>query len=208
MDVPDRIEDLDQLRELYRQPGVRAGAKARSTIDAVSACFIDLCPFLILATSDGRDSIDASPRGGPPGFVQRLDDRRVAIPDLVGNDRLDSFSNILAHPRVGLLLIVPGKEETLRINGPAALTTDPEILGGFTPTLRTPKLAIVVETHELYGHCAKAFRRAKLWDSGSWGALTDAPDLSAIYSSQFESIEAAEMRKNLADIYTADLQKD
>lgn len=207
MDVPGRIDTLDQLTALYREPSERALGKQLDRIDEGMAAFIDRCPFVVLATSDGAGSVDASPRGGPPGFVRRLDDRRLAIPDLNGNNRLDSYRNIVAHGRAGLLMIVPGKDETLRINGPAAVTTDPDLLAGFTEELRPPKAAIVIETAEIYGHCAKAFRRAKLWDPPSWPALADAPDLAAMYTCIWD-IDAGVMRSTLEQIYDEDLAAD
>lgn len=128
MELPQQIRDLADLGSHYRSPSERAAGKVVTSIDAGSARFIDLCPMLILSTSDGDNSVDSSPRGGPPGFLQRLDDTHLAIPDLSGNNRLDSFRNILANPWAGLLLIMPGKDETLRINGSAGLTADPGIL--------------------------------------------------------------------------------
>ncbi len=207
MDVPGRIDTLDQLTALYREPSERALGKQLDRIDEGMAAFVDRCPFVVLATTDGAGSVDASPRGGPPGFVRRLDDRHLAIPDLNGNNRLDSYRNIVAHGRAGLLMVVPGKDETLRINGPAAITTDPELLAGFTEELRPPKAAIVIETAEIYGHCAKAFRRAKLWDPPSWQALADAPDLAEMYTCIWD-IDAALMRSTLEQVYDEDLAAD
>jgi hypothetical protein len=207
MDVPGRIETLDELTALYREPGDRAIGKQLDHIDAGMEAFIDLSPFLVLATSDGAGSIDASPRGGPPGFVRRLDDRHVAIPDLNGNNRLDSYRNIVIHGRAGVLMVVPGKNETLRINGPAAITTDPDLLAGFTRELRTPKAAIVIETAEIYGHCAKAFRRGNVWDASSWAELDAAPDLAAMYTCIWNSDETT-IRDALASEYDKGLAAD
>jgi uncharacterized protein len=207
MDIPGRVETLDELTSLFRAPGGRAVDKQLDHITDGMAAFIDRSPFLVLATSDGRGSVDASPRGGPPGFVRRLDDRHLAIPDLNGNNRIDSYRNLVAHPYAGILMIVPGKEETLRVNGPAAITTDPELLAGFTTELRTPKLAVVVETEEVFGHCAKAFRRGRMWQPERWAELDDAPDLAAIYACQWD-VEASEIRSRLAGSYEHDLSND
>jgi PPOX class probable FMN-dependent enzyme len=185
MDIGDQITDRAGLRQLYRDASEVAANKVFASIDSATAAFIDRCPFAVLSTTNGSDSVDASPRGGPPGFIRRLDDRHVAIADLNGNNRLDSLENIVDNPWVGLLLFMPGKDETVRINGPAALTTDASILDGFTSELRRPKLAIVVETAELYGHCAKAFRRGRVWDTESWADLAEAPDLAEIVAEQF-----------------------
>ena len=207
MEITERITDLSGLRTLYREPSELAANKVFDTIDDASAEFVDRCPFLVLATTDAAGAPDASPRGGPPGFIQRLDGRHVAIPDLNGNNRLDSLENIVTNPRVGLLLVMPGKDETLRINGPATLTTDARILDGFTAELRRPKLAIVVEVAELYGHCAKAFRRGKVWDTAAWGELDAAPDLADIVAEQFDmNVDAS--RARLEQSYDDDLVLD
>ncbi len=207
MEIPGRIDTLDELTALYRRPSERALGKQLDRIDAGMAAFIDLSPFLILSTTDGTDSVDASPRGGPPGFVRRLDDRHIAVPDLNGNNRLDSYRNIVAHGRAGVLMIVPGKDETLRVNGPAAITTDAEILAGFTKELRPPQAAVVIETAEIYGHCAKAFRRARMWDPTSWRALEAAPDLAAMYACIWD-VDEHQMRAALSGDYERGLAAD
>ncbi len=207
MGMPGRVTTIEQLEALYREPTARAVDKQVSAIDDGMAALIDHSPFLVLATADGAGSIDASPRGGPPGFVRRLDDRHIAIPDLNGNNRLDSYRNIIVHPWAGVLVIVPGKDETLRINGPAAITTDADILAGFTKELRPPTAAIVVETAEIYGHCAKAFRRGKLWDPEAWAAVADAPDLASMYAGAW-SLDENEMRDVLERVYDSDLAAD
>jgi PPOX class probable FMN-dependent enzyme len=205
MEIPHRIESLAQLTELYREPGRGAVDKQLDRMTPGMAGFIDSSSFLVLATTSGDGSVDASPRGGPPGFVRRLDERHIAIPDLNGNNRLDSYRNVVAHPYVGILMLVPGKDETLRINGPATLTTDPELLAGFTKELRTPKMALVVETAEIYGHCAKAFRRGGMWQPDSWAAPCDAPDLSDMYAAEGE---AEQLRAALEVDYAAGLAAD
>jgi PPOX class probable FMN-dependent enzyme len=207
MDIANRIESLDQLVGLYRQPSGLALEKELATIDEAMAAFIDRSPFLVLATGDGRGSLDASPRGGPAGFVRRLDDRHVAIPDLNGNNRLDSYRNIVEHPFAALIMLVPGKDETLRLSGPAYLTTDPDLLAGFTNELRVPKLAIVIEVEQIYGHCAKAFRRAHMWEPATWPGFEGAPDLAAMYADRFGYAEG-EMRDVLAVSYADDLAQD
>lgn len=207
MDVRDRIETLDQLAKLYREPGDRALGKQFDHIDAGMAAFIDHSPFLVLATSNGHGSVDASPRGGPAGFVRRLDDRHIAIPDLNGNNRLDSYRNLVAHPYAGVLMMVPGNDDTLRINGPAVLTVDPDLLAGFTAELRVPKMALVIETAEIYGHCAKAFRRAAMWDPASWESMAGAPDLAGMYACTW-NLDEDRMRTGLDTSYRDDMAAD
>lgn len=207
MEFSDRITDLASLREFYREPNELVANKAFDVIDETTAAYIDRCPFVVISTSNGADSMDASPRGGPPGFLRRLDDRHIAIPDLNGNNRLDTLENIVVHPFVGLLLVMPGKDETVRINGRATLTTDPAILDGFTAELRRPKSAIVVEVAEVYSHCAKSFRRGKVWQPESWAELADTPDLADIIGTQF-SMESSGIRTVLEDSYVKDLTLD
>lgn len=204
---PDVISNIDALRTLYRPPGKRAAGKVTTTIDAASARFIAHCPLVLLATADSDGHCDVSPRGGPPGFVTVLDDRHVAMPDLRGNNRLDSSANLVDNGHAGLLFVVPGKDETLRINGPAWLTTDAAVLDRTHPDLRRPRMALVVEAAELFAHCAKAFRRGHVWDPESWTALEDAPDLAEIYSCQFGG-DVGAYRSVLADTYDAHLSTD
>ena len=120
------------LATIYPAPSPRVIAKARPEIDVHARKFIDMSPFCVLATSGSDGSVDASPRGGNSGFIHVAGPNLLLMPDRSGNNRIDSFRNIVIHPWAGLLMLVPGQEETLRINGPAVLTTDPELLAGFT----------------------------------------------------------------------------
>ena len=204
---PDTITQLAQLRTLYREPNPRAAGKVTSRIDDASARFIARCPMVMLATADHEGRCDVSPRGGPPGFVRVLDDRHVGLPDLGGNNRLDSLQNIVATGQAGLLFCVPGKPETVRINGPAWLSTRPDVLDRTHPELRRPKMVVVVETAELFAHCAKAFRRSGLWEPSTWHALADAPDLAEIYTCQFGG-DTDGYRGVLREAYTDGLAQD
>ena len=127
---------------------------------------------------------DVSPRGDPVGFVKILDERTLAIPDRPGNNRLDSLANILANPSVGLLFIIPGFDDTLRVNGEARLVTDPDLLEGMTVNGRMPTLAIVVTVSEAFMHCAKAFRRSHLWNPTHFQDRREMPSLSKIILDQ------------------------
>ncbi len=202
------ITSTADLRRLYRQPSERAAGKVTSSIDPETARFIAMCPFAVLSTAGVGGNVDASPRGGPPGFIRVVDHKHIALPDLGGNNRLDSFENIVATGHAGLLLMIPGKEETVRVNGAAVLSVDPDLLGSFTEELRTPKLALVIRTDEVYGHCAKALRRSGLWEPSSWTALQDAPDLAGIYACQFKDTNADEMRLALEVNYRQGLAED
>jgi uncharacterized protein len=135
---------------------------------------VEASPFVVVATN-GPAGADASPRGGAPGFVAVLDQARLAMGDLAGNNRLDTHTNLLAHPQVGILFLVPGVDETLRVNGRATLTTDPAVLDAVAVDGRRPPVAIGIDVEECFIHCAKAFRRSALWDPSTWPAPQDRP---------------------------------
>jgi len=162
------IENLADLEALYRSPSERVRTKKRTRLDDGLRTVIEASPFVLLATSDADGRCDVSPRGGPRGFVKVLDDGRIALPDLNGNNLIDSLRNIVANPHAALLVLSPGADETLRIDGPAHLTTDDEVRGVFVEELRRPVLAIVIEVEAVFTHCAKAFLRSRLWDPNSW----------------------------------------
>lgn len=161
------IDALDQLRALYPAPKERALKKQLSSLDMHCNQFISLSPFVVVSSSGVDGGLDASPRGGPPGFVKVVDTKTLLIPDSPGNNRLDTLENILATGQVGMLFLIPGVEETLRVNGVATLHTDPQFLDACTSEIRRPKLVIKVDVREAYLHCAKAFMRSRLWDAAS-----------------------------------------
>jgi uncharacterized protein len=185
MPFAHRIDDRAALRRYYADPHPAIANKAIDHIDPRSRDFIARAPFVVLATTGDRGT-DASPRGGPPGFVRVLDERRVALGDLAGNRRLDSFENVLSNPAVGLLLLVPGVGETVRINGQACLTTDPAVLDACTIDGTRPGVALGIDVDEVFLHCAKAFRRSRLWDPTSWPADGERPRAGEIVRSQFD----------------------
>jgi PPOX class probable FMN-dependent enzyme len=150
------------LRARYRAPSELAIKKQLDHLDGNCRRFIALSPFLCLATA-GEKGTDNSPRGDAPGFVEVLDDRTLLIPDRPGNNRLDSLANIVRNPQVGLLFLIPGVTETLRVNGRARIITTPEILERFAVDGRTPATTILVETQEVFLHCSKALIRSRLW---------------------------------------------
>ncbi|HWV22105.1 MAG TPA: pyridoxamine 5'-phosphate oxidase family protein [Devosia sp.] len=158
------VRDEEALRRLYPATHDLAIQKFQGALGRHAQEFIRRSPFLCIGTQDMNGRADVSPRGDPPGFVRILDPKTLAIPDRPGNNRLDSLSNIIANPIVGLLFVIPGFDDTLRVNGRARLTTDPELLGTMAVNDRVPTLAIVVEVQEVFMHCAKAFRRSRLWD--------------------------------------------
>jgi PPOX class probable FMN-dependent enzyme len=202
------LSSAEDLRALYRPPSPRAAGKSRTSIDDASRRFIAHAPLVMLATANAAGHCDVSPRGGPPGFVTVLDSTHVALPDLGGNNRLDSLQNVVDNPQAGLLFLVPGLDETLRINGPATVSTAADVLDRHHPDLRRPKSALVVETRELFVHCAKAFRRSRAWEPESWPALSGAPDLVEIVACQFELDDRDALRAGLEENYAAELAED
>lgn len=171
------IADEAGLRALFEPTHDLAKIKCLDRLDPHAQAFIARSPFLCIGTQSADGRADVSPRGDPAGFVRMLDAQTLAIPDRPGNNRLDTLSNIVANPRVGLLFMIPGFDETLRINGTARLVTDPEILAPMTVNGKQPKLAILVEVREVFLHCAKAFRRSKLWDPAAHRDRSEMPSL-------------------------------
>ena len=158
------VTDEQALRALFPATHTLAALKCLPALDHHAQEFIRRSPFLCIGTQGRDGKADVSPRGDPAGFVTVLDQQWLAIPDRPGNNRLDTQSNILCNPNVGLLFIVPGFDDTLRVNGAASLTTDPRILASRAVNDRLPTLAILVQVREVFLHCAKAFRRSRLWD--------------------------------------------
>lgn len=158
------IDSLAALRSLYAAPRERSQRKQLPSLDAHCKRFIALSPFVVVASSGASGMLDASPRGGAPGFVQVIGDSILLIPDSPGNNRLDTMGNIVETGQIGLLFIVPGVDETLRVNGSATLSTREDWLQLTGTEVRRPKLVIAVDVKEAYLHCAKAFMRSELWN--------------------------------------------
>ena len=174
------IADEQSLRSLFEATHALAIQKCRGTLGIHAQEFIRRSPFLCIGTQNPDGRADVSPRGDPVGFVKILDERTLAIPDRPGNNRLDTLVNILANPSVGLLFMIPGFDDTLRVNGRAVLTTDPDLLESMSVNDRIPKLAIVVTVDEVFMHCAKAFRRSHLWSPEHRQDRTEMPSLVKI----------------------------
>lgn len=191
------ITDEQSLRSLFDKTHDLAIQKSQTHLGKHAQEFIRRSPFLCIGTQDLQGKADVSPRGDPPGFVQILDEHTLAIPDRPGNNRLDTLVNILANPSVGLLFIIPGFDDTLRVNGSATLVKDPALLAGMSVNKRAPKLAIVVKVNEVFMHCAKAFRRSHLWDPEHFQDRTDMPSLVKIILDETIGApsDANEMRK-------------
>ena len=202
------IGNIEELRTLYREPTAFVRRKKFAGIDAASRALVESSPFVLVGTCGVDGGVDVSPRGGDPGFVRVLDDVHLAIPDLNGNNLLDSYTAVVQTGRAGLLFVLPGRDETLRVNGAAWLTTDPDVLGSFEG-IRTPKAALVVRADEVFVHCGKSFRRGRVWDTTSWTDLTGVPGLEAIVCAQgLVDVPAEVIRADLERSYAADLALD
>ena len=173
-----------ELRELVGSPSERALKKDVAVLDEHCRAFIARSPFLLLATASGSGTCDVSPKGDAPGFVRVLDDRRLVIPDRPGNKRLDGMRNLVQNPHVGTIFLIPGREETLRVNGRASIIRDAEILELLTAHDKRPLVAIGVEVEECFFHCPKAFRRAGLWDPERWLDRAALPSMARVLFDQ------------------------
>lgn len=167
------IDSVAGLREVYRPPAQRSLDKEIDHLDVHCRDFAAHAPMAVLATANRDGRVDISPKGGPPGFVTVLDDHHLAVGDMAGNNRLDSMTNIVEGGQIAVLLMVPGVDETMRVNGTATVTTDAAVLERCPIGGLMPNVAIVVEVRSAFIHCAKALRRSALWDPGSWPDLTD-----------------------------------
>ena len=178
------LDTSDALRQIYGHAKGRAVSKQMSKLEKHSKRFIELSPFLVMATSRPDGLADASPKGDHPGFVQVLDDNTIAIPDRPGNSRLDSMENLLANPAIGLIFFIPSVNETLRINGFAEIRDDVELLDRFQVNDKSPRAVYVITVKEVYLHCAKALMRSKLWSPNSEGPERPIPTIGQMIKDQ------------------------
>lgn len=172
MSSTSTVTSVEALRAIYRPPAQRSLDKEIDHLDGHCRDFIAHSPFVVLATATDA-AVDVSPKGGPPGFVAVLDDHRLAVPDMAGNNRLDSMRNIIDGGSIALLFMVPGTDETLRVNGKATITTDAGVLDRCPIGDLRPNVAIVVRARTAFIHCAKALRRAALWQPDQWPDTSD-----------------------------------
>jgi len=198
------VTSLDDLAKIYAKPLPRVAVKETDYITEIGRAFIAASPFLVLATSNGT-TLDCSPKGDAPGFVQLLNDRTLLIPDRPGNNRIDGMKNLLANPKVGIIFMIPGSNNTYRVNGSAKISTDPELLKRFAVGGKPPRAVIVVAVEEAFNHCPKAFVRAKLWDAmarpsvapshGDFAAARDGKD--AAYAKDYNEKYAERLKTEL-----------
>ena len=192
MDTPrfDRVIDsIDALRSIIPAPADLVIKKQLPSLDAHARSYIARSPFVVIGTCGSSGGCDVSPRGEAPGGFLVLDDKTIAIGDRPGNRRTDSFGNLFENPRIGLLFLVPGVDETLRVNGRAKLVVDAKLFEKLAVGGKPPLLALVVEVEEVFFQCAKAFKRSKLWDPKSWPDPALQPSLARVLKDQVPSCE-------------------
>lgn len=185
----DRIETLEELESLYSKPQVASVSKELSKLNEHYRKFILASPYVSIA-SVGLGGLDCSPRGDAPGFVSILDDQTLALPDRRGNNRLDTLRNIVSDPRVALLFMIPGLNETIRVNGQAHLTTDNHLLQSFEVNGKLPVTAIIVNIEQVYFQCARALKRSRLWDVSLHVSPGELPSPGTLINSALSDFDA------------------
>ncbi|EAP96942.1 hypothetical protein JNB_20068 [Janibacter sp. HTCC2649] len=194
-----------ELTELLGEPTEAVRTKVRSELLEIDRQWLAASPFCVVATSAPDGSCDASPKGDPAGFVHVIDDRTIAIPERKGNRRADGYRNVLLNPHVGLMFVIPGRGDTLRINGRAHLVSDAPWFDDMVVKGHRPVLALVVEIDEIFGHCAKAFMRSQLWHPETWqpGAVPSRANIAHLTERPLDSV--VELEKYYGETYSTGL---
>ena len=195
------IREEPELRALLGEPAAVVRAKVADRLNDLTRRFVDLSPFVLLATSAPDGTCDVSPRGDPPGFVRVLDERTLLLPDRPGNRLADSLRNVLRNPHVGLLFLVPGVGDTLRVNGRATLVTDEDLLAPCAVEGKVPKLGLRIEVDEVFTHCSKAFLRARLWDPETFVDRSELPSSGEVHRSLNPDFDAEQYDAERAERY-------
>ena len=199
------ITNKEELRTLYGWPRGRAKDKVLSQLEKHSKNFILHSPFFVMSTYDHAGRSDASPRGGQPGFVEVLDDQTLLIPDAKGNNRVDSLMNIVETKSIGCLFLIPGIDETLRINGTAVISTKEEYINRFQEEKNPPKTCIVITIHEVFLHCAKALMRSELWQDTHRQERPGFPTMGRMLNDQLSIDAPVEPQEEMVKRYSEDL---
>lgn len=200
-----RIETIEELRRLYKAPTERALRKQLGFIDRHCRRFIELSPFLLLSTAGADGAADVSPRGERPGFVTVVDEKTLAIPERPGNNRLDSLTNILGNPAVGLIFLIPGFPETLRINGAATIHDDAALRESFAVDGKLPVTVIKVAVREAYLHCAQSILRSRLWDEAAKADRSLLPTMGQMIKDQAGLADPVESQQDMTERYQKQL---
>ncbi|WP_210503939.1 pyridoxamine 5'-phosphate oxidase family protein [Nocardioides xinjiangensis] len=197
------ITTVEQLVAIVGEPGQRARTKERSRLTDIDRAWLSASPFCVLATADADGRCDASPKGDPAGSLAHVvDDRTIAIAERPGNRRVDGYRNVLANPYVGLDFVVPGRTDTLRVNGRARLVDDAPWFDDLAVRGRRPILALVVDVETVFFHCGKAFLRSQLWDPDTWAPEAVVPR-RAVIAHELEPV-AGQTLEDLDDYYRPD----
>lgn len=196
------VQSLEELRTLYPQPSPLVRRKVRPALDTHCCQVIAESPLVFLATADARGRCDVSPRGDAPGFVRVLDDHTLVLPDRLGNNRLDALRNLLSNDHVGLLFVIPGRDDTLRVNGRAVISTNSELLAAAAVSGRAPVTVLVITIEEAYLHCGRSFQRGSVWSGAKPGV--DLPGLAEMLADQVGASQE-ERKALLAAVAAADL---
>jgi PPOX class probable FMN-dependent enzyme len=203
----EQVRSAEELAAIIGTPSSLSLKKELTALDEHMRRFIAHSPFLVISTHSAEGRCDASPRGDAPGFVQVVDDRTLLIPDRFGNKRVDSFRNVLETGRVGLLFLIPGVGETLRVNGRAAIIRDEAWLTPLTAQGKRPVVAVAVEVEECYLQCAKALLRSKLWKPLEWPNLQSLPSAAEMFTDhvRMPEYDVAKMQAALENAYKNNL---
>ncbi len=199
------INTVEELRKFYEWPKGRAKDKVLEGLEKHSKNFLLHSPFFVMSTFDHNGQADASPRGGKPGFVKVLDDKTLLVPDAKGNNRVDSLVNIVETGNIGCLFLIPGIDETLRINGKAILTANAAYLNMFSDEQHPPKACIQISISEVFLHCAKALMRSKLWSDTNRQERPGFPTMGTMLSEQLGGDAPTEDQEDMVKRYLKDL---
>lgn len=190
-----------ELRNVIGSSNAVVQSKISDSVNELTRQFIERSPFMLLATSSADGTCDVSPRGDPAGFVHLIDERTLLIPERPGNKLADSLRNVLENPNVGLLFLVPGVGDTLRVNGRAVLTTDAELLEPLAVEGKTPKLGLLVEVDEVFTHCSKAFIRSDLWNPERHIERSELPSQGEILHSLNPTVDPDQYERERSERY-------
>jgi PPOX class probable FMN-dependent enzyme len=188
------VSNVDELRAIVGEPDKYVANKVKGRLSPIHRDWLAHSPLGFVATTDGQGRVDVSPKGDPPGFVHVIDDSTIAIPERPGNKRVDGYLNVLEQPHVGTLFLIPGRGDTLRINGTARILADADYFDAMTVSGKRPILALEIDVEEVFFHCAKAFLRSQAWDPSSWNP-TAVPSVAQIAKALKKDMSLAELEK-------------
>jgi PPOX class probable FMN-dependent enzyme len=195
------LTDRESVRAHYGTPSEMSLAKELTRLDQHCSAFIALSPFIVLASADAQGRCDATPRGDAPGFVTVLDERTLAIPDRTGNKRVDTMLNVMENPRLGVLFLVPGVNECLRVNGRVRISLDPELLAGMAVKGKPPNAVTLLDVEEVYFQCGKAIIRSDLWNPEKKVPRGTFPSLGRVLADQLKTGEAERLDQAIDERY-------